>query len=510
MIGRPRRRHVVDRTGHLRHLPKSTNTRQSTKKTGRKTSLALPSLPKIRPKTMGLALVALVAVGALWVVGGLLLTYGKVVDSNGTPRAPLLSFLGEIDPNRLNGEGDGRVNVLMIGIGGAGHRGGQLADTIMVASLDPKNKEAALLSIPRDLWVPIEGNGYGKINTAHAFGVKNEKKTGGGPVVMKKTVSKILDLPIHYYIRVDFKALQKIVDTMDGVTVVVENPIIDNAFPADNMIDYAPFRLPAGKQTLDGKTALKYVRSRHTVGAEGTDFARARRQQILIEAIKDKGLSLGILSNPRKLASFFSILGDNVKTDITISEAERFFQIWKNVDRSKMVNTVLDNGPNGPLIASSGDARGSILLPRTGDFSEIQQIAHSIFTDPFLRQEKANISLINATGDAALGAKTVKQLTSYGYKVTDNTLKGQSIQKKVEIIDQTGSKPYTIRFLESRFKVEAVSRNDKSSKYDIILTLGTSYKPETVKASLKLPAGQKSTVRVGAKDLKDLNVPTKE
>ncbi len=482
MIGRPRRRHAVDNHGRIHRQSHHTSISRSTPAPGRQPRYqSSPAVSQwLKFGTIGLA--AIVGIFLLWAIVGSIITYGRVTDTNSTKQAPGLQF-HDIGPDKLQGEGDGRVNVLLIGIGGDKHPGGKLADTIMVASFDPKNKEAALLSLPRDLYVPINGNGSAKINAAHAYGEQNSKKFGSGPAVLKKTVADILDLPIHYYIRVDFTALEKIVDTLGGVTVDVERPINDQLYPADNMIDYAPFRLAAGSQTLNGKTALKYARSRHASGGEGSDFARARRQQKLLSAIKSKALSLGILTNPKKISEIIGILGSHIKTDLTLKEMERFMQIWKSVDESKIITKVLDNGPGGPLIASSGDERGYILLPRAGDFSEIQQIAHEIFTDPYLREEKASIAVVNATGTTLAGQQVMQQLKSYGYQVTDITLKNQEKSKSTQLIDVTQKKPYTKKFLESRFKTKAIVKKDSASSYDLILTVGSDYQLTKIKTS---------------------------
>lgn len=474
-IGRPRRRHVIDQSGRLHKLPNHINRNKSI--------LNLIQIQTIA-KWVGILIVTLAGIFLLWAIVTSVIAFRKVSDTKQTKRAPALSFFGEVKPNQLQGEGDGRVNVLLIGIGGAKHPGGQLADTIMVVSFDPKNKDVAMLSVPRDLYVPIEGFGYGKINSSHSSGLQKSKDPSSGPNLTKKTVSKILDLPIHYYVRIDFSGLEKIVDTLGGVTVNVENPIVDLSYPAENMIDFAPFRLSAGEQKLNGKIALKYVRSRHAAGAEGSDFARARRQQLLIEAVKDKAMSVGVLTNPKKITDLIGIVGDHVKTDISLSAFERFVELWKNIDTKSIVTKVLDNGPDGPLVSHSGDERGSILLPRAGDFSEVQAIAHSIFTDPYLRQEQAKISFINATGNLTVGKQVVKQLTSYGYKVIDNTASDQSIAKATTIVDNKGSAPFTVKFLESRFKSSAKLKKDKNATADIVLTLGTNFKSPTAASEL--------------------------
>ncbi len=487
MIGRPRRRHLIDHTGRLQqraHQGQPVASHPTPKHPAARPARPIDQRRLKTPwlKVGFLTIAGVIAVLLLWIGIGSLLAYSKVTDKNQTKKAPVLNFLGEIRPNQLQGEGDGRVNVLLIGVGGKRHPGGTLADTIMVASLDPKNKEVALLSIPRDLWVPISGNGYGKINSAHSYGEKEAKKTGGGPLVLKKTVSQILDLPIHYYIRVDFEALEDIVDALGGVTVEVEKPIVDLSYPADNMIDFSPFRLNAGSQTINGKTALRYARSRHAAGSEGSDFSRARRQQKLLAAIKDKALSVGVLGNPKKITQLIGILGDHVKTDITLPEIERFMQIWKEIDNSKILTKVLDNGVDGPLISQSGDGRGYILLPRTGDFSEVQEIAHSVFIDPYLRQEKASISFVNSSGSAATGKSVIRQLTSYGYTVTDNTPKDPVKASKTQLTDLSGKKPFTKQFLESRFKVKATTKINKTQSYDLVLNLGSDYQLPKLKS----------------------------
>jgi hypothetical protein len=168
-------------------------------------------------------------------------------------------------------------------------------------------------------------------------------------------------------------------------------------------------------------------------------------------------------------------LGDHAKTDISVWEIERFLQLWKEIDATKIFNRTLDNGPNGVLVSESSDGRGSILLPRTGDFSEIQQIAHEIFIDPYLRAERASVSIINASGRVETGQQVIRLLKSYGYQVADNTSKNQPKVKKTTLVDHTGTKRYTKKFLESRFKAKAVSKNNTSLGYDITLTLGPDY-----------------------------------
>src|SRR5207244_10638311 len=112
-----------------------------------------------------------------------------------------------LDPTQLKGEGNGRVNILLLGVGGAGHDGPNLSDTIMVVSIDPKTKDVAMLSIPRDLYVKIPGHGYGKINAANVY---------GGPTLAARTVANVIGVPIHYYAVIDFSGFKQAVDSVGG------------------------------------------------------------------------------------------------------------------------------------------------------------------------------------------------------------------------------------------------------------------------------------------------------
>lgn len=428
--------------------------------------------PKRKPLKVFLIVIGLIILGVVaWIGVGGYSAISKIITKNQTGSAPFLGFLGSIDANKLQGEGDGRINILLIGVGGKNHPGGTLADTIMVASIDPQNKKVAFLSIPRDLYVPISGDGSGKINSAHSYGESNVQKTGGGPTVLKKTVSTLLDLPIHYYIRADFDALTKLVDTLGGVTVDVEKAISDPFYPAANMVDYAPFYLKAGIQTLDGKTALKFARSRETT----TDFDRAGRQQQLIEAIKNKSLSAGVLANPKKITDILNIIGDHVSTDLQMWEMEKMVAIIKDIDTSNIVSKVLDNSADGPLVSSTSSEGAYILLPKTGNFKQIQNIAHEIFTDPYLSKENARLEVINSTGSTGAAKEVQDMLKSYGYNVTQISKSTDAVATSTIIDYSSGKNPFTVEFLKKRFNATVKNQPKKSDSIDLTLILGKDY-----------------------------------
>lgn len=463
MFFKPKRQHIVDAGGNLINKPTST----------------IDSIikPKRRFKFFGvglmLVMILLITGSILWVGTSAFGAIGKIITKNQGNSSPFLSFLGNISPDQLKGEGDSRINILLIGIGGANHPGGQLADTTMVMSIDPKEKAIAMLSIPRDLYVPIPGYGNGKINSAHSIGVQYQDKTGGGPELLKKTVSDILDLPIHYYIRIDFVGFIKLIDKLGGITVDVDKAISDPFYPDENMEGYEPFYIKSGRQILDGITTLKYARSRETT----SDFDRARRQQQILLAIKDKTLNLGFLANPKKISDILKILGDHLRTDMQYQEMEKIFNILKDFDTSKTINRVLDNSTDG-LLTNANDLGGYYLIPKTGinDFTEIQELVHEIFSDPYLREESAKIEILNASKNQGVALDASKMLKSYGYnivKIADN----DKILDKTIIYDYSeGKKAFTLRFLANRLNAEITKQPQKSgSDLDITILLGNNY-----------------------------------
>ena len=179
------------------------------------------------------------------------------------------------------------VNVLILWYGWASHQWWFLTDSIMVASRNPDENNVTLFSLPRDLYVksPVT-NGYGRINAIFPQYYSRTQSVEESALWFAWKVGEMLGLDIPYYATVDFQTFKEIVDSLWWVDVYVDKTINDPQYPADDMIHYNPFYIEAWEQHLDGNTALKYARSRHTT----SDFDRAKRQQKLIIAIKDKML----------------------------------------------------------------------------------------------------------------------------------------------------------------------------------------------------------------------------
>jgi LCP family protein required for cell wall assembly len=422
-------------------------------------------------------IIGLILVGtAGWLGYSTIVAKNKIITKNSGGGSALFQQSGAISPDQLTGDTDGRVNILLMGVGGESHPGGTLTDTIQVLSIDTQNHKAAMLSVPRDLYVKIPGFGSAKINSASSFGEQQQK--GSGPNVLKETVSTLLDLPIHYYVQIDFDGFKKIIDSLGGITVTVDKALIDPYYPAPDMIRYAPINIKAGTQTMNGDIALKYARSRETT----SDFDRSRRQQIVMQAMKEKALSLGILTNPIKINEMITIAGNHIRTDLQTNEITALAKEIKSIDGSQIITKVLDTAADGPLVGGdNGDGRGWIITPRNGDYSyaSLQTIAREIFTNPFLAKENSKIALKNATGVSGLGNKVSALLKTYGYNVssvTNNTTKEDFSQ----LIDYSnGKNPFTISFLEKRFKLKAQKLSpDAATLSDIVIIIGADYQTQ--------------------------------
>lgn len=270
-----------------------------------------------------------------------------------------------------------RINVLLFGMGGPGHDGPFLTDTIMLASIKPSTKQIALISIPRDLGINIPGYGYQKINHANAYG--ELKKPDWGAAYATELISKTFDIDIPYYIRLDFKAFQEIIDEVGGVTVTVERGFTDPMFPAPRS-EYQTISFAAGEQTMNGETALMFARSRHGNNGEGSDFARARRQQKILVALKSKITDIDVYANPLRVNRIVNALESHLTTNMEFSELVSLARLGQGLDTGAIISLVLDSGPTGFLKNSFTSGGAYILFPKTGNFESINVAINSIFT----------------------------------------------------------------------------------------------------------------------------------
>lgn len=273
-------------------------------------------------------------------------------------------------PNRVaQGFKADRVNILLIGVGGPTHpgEGKDLADAIIVLSLKPSKKQAALISLPRDFYLPIGRYGAHRLNSAHGLGEQNGYP-GGGPALLMDVTEQIVGEPMHAYVRVDFAAFEKIIDQLGGIDIYVYRQFYDYLFKD---------QFNAGWQHMNGRRALRYARLRYILSAEGNNFARELRQQQVISALKEKLNNLSAqqaLSLVQVARTVSQYTDTNLTTGQMIDLYSRFDDMPDNLRHVSLapfteIFTVMN--PTDP---------GEAVRPRTGDFNEIHVVARSVFS----------------------------------------------------------------------------------------------------------------------------------
>lgn len=280
---------------------------------------------------------------------------------------------------------EGRTNILVLGLGGPKNEPSGLTDTIIFFSIDHLKNDSLLLSIPRDIWVPQM---QAKLNTAYYYGNMSE---GLGMEWTKEFVSEIVGQPIHYTVVVSFDGFVKAVDLLGGLDINIERSFIDRKYPIPGKEDdpcsgdpetlcrYETISFEKGPQYFNGETALKFARSRQAEGEEGTDFARAQRQQTVILAFKDKILSADFLLNPKKASQLIEFITTSLETDVPHSHIGPLGRLLFEADRQKIRSYVLSQETKdvpGLLVnprVSKEYGNQWVLVPRSGDWKETQE-----------------------------------------------------------------------------------------------------------------------------------------
>ncbi|MBC7546371.1 LCP family protein, partial [Candidatus Saccharibacteria bacterium] len=435
-------------------------------------------LKVIRSRWLAIRRWSLRGVIALLVVtigfGGLMFSQGyfnvkKVFKGGATTAAALTT---NVNPQLLKGEGDGRINVLLLGRGGGDHDGPDLTDSMLIASIDPVNKTSTLLSLPRDMWVQVPGSGAMKINAAWETGKykslgrissdnSNSIAVQAGFSTVDQVVESVVGIPIHYNVLVDFNAFKQAVDTVGGISFKAPEDLIDPTIAWEN--DNNRIIAKAGPQTMDGRHSLLYVRSRETT----SDFARAERQRIVLLALKEKVKTLGTLTNPAKLSGLVSTFGNNVQTDLSISDASRLYSIFSGVDSNNIGSIGLAGSagnssisPSPSLVTTANLNGQSIVQPKLGlnQYVDIQSYVRNQLKDPYLAKENAKVMVLNGTTKPGFANVKATELKSYGYNVVAMANAPTSGYTQTTLIDLTaGRDKYTQRYLEQRLNVKATT-----------------------------------------------------
>jgi len=388
---------------------------------------------------------------------------------------------------KLAGEEDDRINFLLLGMGGEGHSGPYLTDTIILASLKPSEKRISMVSLPRDMFVQTRDDGWQKINSLYALSIgEGEEKA------LNYTISTIEDnfgLPIHYYFVVDFNGFKNIIDYLGGIKVEVERSFTDSMYPLT--IDPPSWEVVSfeeGWQKMDGDQALKFARSRHGSNGENSDFARAKRQQKIIMAVKDKIFSFETLIRPTRVSGLFTMMDNYFQTNLKTWEVMKLYDYVKDINDDEIINFVLDDSPNNYLYGEIMESGAYALLPKGGNFSLVQEMLENIFQTNDIVEEKTYVDVLNGTEISGLAYQNALVLESLGLNINryDNAptqdyqtsviydLSGGTKEKSLEIIkNQIGG--YVTSDLPNFLQEDISVQKIESPEYhnpDFIIILG--------------------------------------
>ena len=446
------------------------------------------------------ATASLLLIFALFVGGGLysgwvfLTTVRSLLSGTPPPKPPVISVAAPVDIGKLVNPGakstagpagpgaaatatpepeaplpvwDGkdRVTILLLGIdqrpdereAGIPSR----TDTMMLLTLDPLNKTAGLLSIPRDLYVPIRvaGQGEDKINTAHFWA--EAAKPGSGPDAAIRTVSYNFGVPINYYARVDFGGFVQLIDAVGGITVDVDRAILDDEYPNES---YGINRvyIPVGPQRMSGITALRYARSRHA----DSDFGRSARQRKVLQAARDQVLNLGLIT---KLPMMYPIVKNSVVTDIPFTTMLALANLGRQIPNGAITSAAIDGDY---IIDVNHD--GTVLVP---DRAKIRGLVEQLFYDPKVKAEAARVEVLNGSGRAGLATSAQTDLAARGFTIVRADNADRADYAQTTIVDHAG-KSATAKALATMLGVPAASvrTGGSAAGADVTVTLGADFK----------------------------------
>ncbi|NLG73247.1 MAG: LCP family protein [Chloroflexi bacterium] len=387
-------------------------------------------------------------------------------------------------PTPFPWDGTRRVNLLILGVDysesdSPDRAGPPRADTMILLSVDPVNKTAGMISIPRDLWVEIPGMVRpNKINAAHRFG-ELYQLPGGGPGLAMRTVEALLGIPVDYYVRLDFQAFVRLIDVLGGVKIDVPEEItIDLQGEGPNTRK----RLEPGRQVLPGEWALAYARAR---GSEGGDYDRSQRQQQVILGVRDRVLDLNLLPQLiLKAPDIYREVRSGVQTNLSLEKAVRLAWLAVHIPDEQIVTAAI--GPNQVRAEKAEDGQAisvpiperiaqlvdEVLGPESGAVPERYELALG---------EDTTIAIMDGSGNDEYGAQIREYLESRGFKVT--SVKTQpELAEKTKLVDTTG-KPHTVRYLLARLGLtlsELENRFGEEAEADVLLILGSDWSPNRI------------------------------
>lgn len=468
-------------------------------------------------------LVLLVSVG-FW-FGSSLLSKANQIFTNKQNIFVRVGKLFVSDDKPLKGEVEGQVNILLLGMGGPGHEGPFLTDTMVVASINTKTFEVNMISIPRDFMVRLPNLGYNKINAVYAYAEKDDPGTGGTAAI--KVAEDVTGLSIPYYASIDFKGFVKAVDHVDGLDILIDRTFTDSTYPNYNLGYLPPQTFTKGQENMNGERALIFARSRHGNNGEGSDFARSERQKKILVALKEDLMKLNI-TNVSALNSLLSDFTENFRTNLEPYELKRLidmagkyngdnvFSLSLEPDAITICDSLVDlnTGRPAPPVAPTPDPtptptptttnpksstttsptnststetgtestaqsniiRAYVVVPCYGkNTQDVHHYLTAAMSVANLTKESAKIEIMNSTGKPAASTKW-KDLNNKGLNAKFITFSGKTPYDRTIVYDNTGKqKPKTLEYLKANYSFVVADVPYSQSTADFVVIIGNDY-----------------------------------
>ncbi|MBP7898395.1 LCP family protein [Candidatus Gracilibacteria bacterium] len=410
----------------------------------------------------------------------------------------------------------GHTNILLLGTGGGEHEGADLTDTIIVASINQKTNQVTLLSVPRDFYITDKKVGSTRINNLYHIG-KNELGSAElGINMLEEHIKDVTGIQVQYYLKLDFQGFKEIVDALGGVDVNIPEALYDPMYPKGENIGYEILSISAGQQHLDGETALKYARSRHST----SDFDRSTRQQIILYALKETAEQKGVLGDTGKLQDIYDSLQKYIDTDLALREILTLGKIGSQIKRENIVTYRIHDDPaqcGGLLYTPARDLYNgaSVLVAARTDNGDIHNLTDIALNHPEIKQSGLKLQILNGTKGIGLAAETkiilnrlCLNVIRFGNGQTKDVprttyylkkdISGSTLEALQKLIPGVVSMQIPPKYLEPQYVSDA----------DIIIELGADYLPRKMKDSFDGIVSLTPTVVSGEAAPKDTTTGT--
>jgi len=431
-----------------------------------------------------IATLLLVTVGVASLAAGRVIGFLNTVTGGGVSAHTFGRIIGAADPEpdplslAYKLKHKQRINLLFLGYGGAENDAPYLTDSMMVITIDPASGRVTETSVPRDLWVklpvnPALGTTWStKINAAYTIGAQpgtvlnpaaNFTGRDGGGHASEAAVSKVTGLTFDRYFGVDFKGFRDVVDALGGISVHMDGPLDDCHYPDyhDGYMNHgvpvgfacppaAGIHFKGGDYTVSGEQALQISRSRDAVqAAQSSDFGRARRQQMIISAIRKQASGFSVLTRGPQL---MSALEKNFRTDVSFDDLVALYQWGKGIDEKNILHFALTNSNLLTDEDQCGQPVGSYALcAEDPSFKMIKSYIASELAPPAVLTAKAPVQVVwsgNSGFDPTpLSDRLTDALKPFNLALTEPVRATGRVDRTVIYDYSNGQYPETAQFL---------------------------------------------------------------